>query len=82
MTWSVSGSTASLTWEIRESLSNDTTTGSVSLSGSSGTSTTTGEYLEYGGPLYKYFWIHYVGASAWFPLAENALNVTDCSGDA
>lgn len=64
-------------WQVREASTNDTTAGSVIGSGSSGSSMWTGEYLEYSGPLYSYFWVK-VGASPWVPLAENALETTSC----
>lgn len=78
--WTVSGSTSGYTWQIREAETNDSTAGSITYSGSLGLSKTIGEYLEYEGPLNHYFWIRYTGASngAWFPLADNALEVTAC----
>jgi hypothetical protein len=64
-------------WQIREAATNDSTAGSIVLSGGSGSSTWTGEYLEMYGPLYSYFWVK-LGSGPWVPLTTNPLETTSC----
>jgi hypothetical protein len=79
VTWTSNTPPSSLaSYEIRESSTNSTSTGSVIRSGRATVfSETVGPYLASSTPRPRYFWVRYTlgtGATAWFALTGNPLN--------
>lgn len=91
LNWTVTGSTGGTSWEVRstEGASDNPANGWLA---SSGADVAGGPELQYRDteayysasetPHYRYLWLRYSGDSgpitAWYPLAENALNVSEC----
>jgi hypothetical protein len=78
LAWTVSGSASGLQWEVLESTTSSTGDGTVIASNTTGTSMTTGVFLEINHPLTRYYFVRYTGVTGWFALDPASLVTTEC----